>query len=202
MTNNDEHLERLIVRNLHGELTEDESLELDRALIRDPEARLAMDEYARVESLAAAGLGAALCEDSVKGCGESSPGQISTGANRRPWHLSSRRLAPVAIAASIALAMIIPLGNDADPGKTVEQSREAVDVAKPVEPGGFYPTPDRVPMRRVGTGLRASHRSTARDVLGVMGKDGKTIYFLEVDRTRTTQYPSIGSKDKRVREDM
>ena len=37
-------IEQLIVRRLDGELTDDERLELDRALMRDPRARRLLQE--------------------------------------------------------------------------------------------------------------------------------------------------------------
>lgn len=51
-----EQLERLIVRSLDGELTDDEQLALDRELIRNPEARALMDEYRDVDSACATAL--------------------------------------------------------------------------------------------------------------------------------------------------
>ncbi len=54
MTRSDDHLERLINRKLDGELTEDESLELDKCLIRDPAARQSLEESERIDRLTAA----------------------------------------------------------------------------------------------------------------------------------------------------
>ena len=54
MTRSDDHLERLINRKLDGELTRDESLELDKCLIRDPAARQSLEESERIDRLTAA----------------------------------------------------------------------------------------------------------------------------------------------------
>jgi len=51
-----EQVERLIVRSLDGELTDDEQLALDRELIRDPDARILMDEYRNVDSACASAM--------------------------------------------------------------------------------------------------------------------------------------------------
>ena len=46
----DERTERLITRKLDGELTEAESLELDKALVRSPEARSLLEDYERTDA--------------------------------------------------------------------------------------------------------------------------------------------------------
>ena len=52
----DEHLDKLMIRHLDGEITADEQLELDRALLRSPEARDRYEEYRRLDALAAAAI--------------------------------------------------------------------------------------------------------------------------------------------------
>ncbi|MCH7597054.1 MAG: hypothetical protein IID35_10895, partial [Planctomycetes bacterium] len=52
MSNIDENLERLIVRSLDGDLSEDEQLDLDRELIRNPDALRLMEEYGSIDRLA------------------------------------------------------------------------------------------------------------------------------------------------------
>ena len=56
MSDVNEQLERRMIRSLDGALTEDEELELNRELIRDPEAHRLMAEYRAVDGLAAAAL--------------------------------------------------------------------------------------------------------------------------------------------------
>ncbi len=200
MTPNGEQLERLVVRKIHGELTDDESLELDRAMIRDPQVRELLDEYGGIDSLASTALEAAFAGDDRVAHGFSRGGRQRNLFKRRV--LTSRWLAPVAIAASIALAMVIPIGHDSGSTRTVERSPQTGGPVETVEPGDGLSVPDSAPLRRVGTRPRATRRSVARDVLGVMGEDGKTIYFIEVDRTRTMQYPGDNSKDRRVRDGL
>ncbi|MBP7936261.1 MAG: hypothetical protein KA354_16590 [Phycisphaerae bacterium] len=59
----DERLERLINRKLDGELSEAESLELDKLLIRSPEGRAMLEEQGRLDRLAGVSLRAALGGD-------------------------------------------------------------------------------------------------------------------------------------------
>ena len=53
MTEFDEQIERLIVRKLDGELSLEEEHELNKVLIRSPEAHQLLDEYARQDELVA-----------------------------------------------------------------------------------------------------------------------------------------------------
>ena len=45
-------IEKLIVRSLDGALTEQEQLELNRELIRNPDARQIMEQYQRIDNVA------------------------------------------------------------------------------------------------------------------------------------------------------
>ena len=54
------YIERLITRRLDGLLTEDESLELDKILLRDPVVRRQLELSAHIDGLAAEALGAEL----------------------------------------------------------------------------------------------------------------------------------------------
>lgn len=53
MTDIDERIERLIVRQLDGEITPVEESELRRELLRTPQARALRDEYREIDRLAA-----------------------------------------------------------------------------------------------------------------------------------------------------
>ncbi len=53
MTEFDEQIERLIVRKLDGELSLEEEHELNKVLIRSPEAHQLLDDYARQDELVA-----------------------------------------------------------------------------------------------------------------------------------------------------
>jgi len=55
----DERTEQLVTRKLDGELTGAESHELNKLLIRSPQARALMEEYERADALAGEALRAA-----------------------------------------------------------------------------------------------------------------------------------------------
>jgi len=62
----DERTERLINRRLDGEITEEESLELDKQLIRSPEARAYLEDLQRQDVLAGQALRATLAPDEAQ----------------------------------------------------------------------------------------------------------------------------------------
>ncbi len=202
-------IERLIVRRLDSALTENETLQLNRELIRNPEAQRLLEDYARVDAIASAALGEVL--------GGSDDGFDSSLLTprlvRRGWRDRYHRgwwLVPGAVAAAL-LALVIP-----KPG--LDGGRAIPSVAAP-KLVGSAPTQTSVPVshantyrpamtsmpgdagistvagsRRSGSDLmrhvsdRPQHptlrRRTGREVIGVMGDDGN-LYWIEVDRTRT-----------------
>ena len=100
----DERLERLISRKLDGELTEAESLELDKLLIRSPEGRAILEEQEQLDLLASESLRTAL--------GGGLTGQSITGQAKLEWpSRSSRRehlwYGGIGLAAGFALAMLV-----------------------------------------------------------------------------------------------
>ncbi|MCH7840741.1 MAG: hypothetical protein IID38_10975, partial [Planctomycetes bacterium] len=105
MTNANDDMERLISRRLDGELTEDENLELDRELLRNPQAHRLMEEVRQMNERAGAALSQVI-GDRVTALDPSSiPGRDETTRllRHRPW----RWLIPGAIAAALA-ALVIP----------------------------------------------------------------------------------------------
>lgn len=99
-SHSDDRIQRLINRRLDGELNGDESLELDKTLIRSPEVRRELDELQRIDRLAG---------DAVRSLRQgpvNSPGGAQPAAGdfaiRRAW---TGGLARGAIAASLLLAI-------------------------------------------------------------------------------------------------
>jgi hypothetical protein len=182
-------VERLIVRKLDGELSEDEELQLNRELIRDPEARQLLEEYQRIDGVAAEALSRVLADESLLVDAEALSGQSRTAPaqayNRGRW------LVPGAVAAAL-LALVLarftpPSSPDSldiarrgppprrmFPEVRPDQGREGLNQLANFEPGG----------RRV-------KRDTGREVIGVMGDDGN-IYWIEIDRIRTFKQPRQG----------
>ena len=185
MSNIDENLERLIVRSLDGDLSEDEQLNLDRELIRNPDALRLMEEYGSIDSLAVASLEALVCNDDfhVEAPSEIGAQREPRGRNHRGWMLVSG-----AIAAAL-LAIVIPR-----PASLPLEKREAiVQKAAPTTPRDFPEARDlqnQGMMHSVANGvLRPSvQRRTGRDLIGVIGDDGN-LYWIEVERTRTVRFP-------------
>ena len=187
MSETSKDIEKLIVRQLDSELSEDEQLELNRELIRDPEAQQLRRDYQRIDSLAADALGQALGKGDVG----FDPAALVTnrGARRtfpihRGWWLVSGAVAAALLALVIPQSTIDPMDGTAPP---IVQSRPS--TAQPIiEPdplsGGRY-----APMRTVGSSFPTRiRRDTEREVMGVVDDDGN-IYWIEIDRTRTFKRP-------------
>ncbi len=182
-------IERLIVRGLDQELSEDEKLQLDRELIRNPQAHRLMEEYKRIDELAVAALTHALDEDRMPLDPDTLPDRAEPaplrGRHRGWW------LVPGAIAAAL-LAIVTARFPTTPPSQpsVAEVTRTAPTSVIPTVP--YAPRSDGL-MRTIGTnpGDNRIRRITGREVLGVVGEDGN-IYWIEVDRIRTIRRPSAG----------
>ena len=185
MSDVNEHLERLMTRSLDGALTEDEELELNRELIRNPEAHRLMAEYRAVDKLAAAALDRAVAGEAPKF--DAATWAQAVPARKRPWHARGWLwLAPGAIAAAL-LALIVPRPPLTRVGPTPLVRAPSVSI-----PGGAVRSPfngARPDMMRSVRSTPAIHRNTGRDIIGVLGDDGN-LYWIEVERTRTVTLPA------------
>jgi hypothetical protein len=190
MSNVDKDIERLVVRQLDGEITENEQLELNRELIRNPEARRLMEAYARIDGLAAAALGEMLGEDPLSFDPAKLPSKSQPVAARgyhRGWWL-----VPGAVAAALLAIVVAQFPVAWAPDQPVAEHR-------PVQPGQMVPVPyggpssaDIMQNTGLGPGGRSIRRNTGREVLGVLGDDGN-VYWIEIDRIRTIKRPGPGS---------
>ncbi|MBI4718192.1 MAG: hypothetical protein HY763_10335 [Planctomycetes bacterium] len=210
-----EHLERLIVRYLDGELSPGEVLELQREVLRNPQARRTLDEYERADALAAEALGQVFGGEAARPRVEVRPSAPSPhrAIAASPIRSRARRdhrgwwLVPGAIAAAL-LAMVVPF-----PGsfRGDEAAREKLAGGAPlvVHPAGPGAVPRHglegasgraaVPVRTVADGGASSRRisrDTGREVIGVIGDDGN-LYWIEVDRTWTIKQPPRQTADSR-----
>ncbi len=182
MSKPDKNIEKLIARHLDGALSEDEKLELNRALIRDPDARQTCDEYARIDALAVASLDQILGDDGVDFDAESLPeraASIPVRGIHRGWWLGTGAVAAALLAMVLARASLAP--RDGSTGMA-----DVTPVPVQVFPGPNGP--DNQIMRNVGTSAPKIRRHQGREWLGVMGEDGR-VYWIEVDRTRTLRQP-------------
>ncbi len=191
MTRSDDHLEHLINRKLDGELTRDESLELDKCLIRDPAARQSLEESERIDRLTAALLEEVCAvRDEVL-----LPAASHTGARRRMRWFGA---IPAAAAACVALFFLWPMFSTPSPSSSnvggeqfalvpddVELPLLAKDSGQP-KPGatlaGYLEEPAKLrPLREHGTRL---------NYYGVLDPETQKLYLLEVKHQTSTQRPN------------
>lgn len=203
MSEINEHLERLIVRQLDGELSADEQLALQKELIKNPAARQLADEYARTDLLAGAVLQDALFRSRSVVL---QPMTTVQATRQRHW-TRAWIFIPGAIAAAL-LAMIIPF-----PGVTPVQDAQVqladrslekpkagqsghIPQIGPVHPDGVMRTVSDSPWLAPRT-----RRDTGRELIGVQGDDGN-IYWLEISRTRTVRQPERATVTSPVTESL
>lgn len=171
-----EQLERLINRSLDHDLSDDEQLELDRELIRDPAARRVFDEYVANDKLAAAELHRVFGPSARIAA---KPQRVAKPARLHPrtWWLATG-----AIAASL-LAMVVPFPQ---PGQS---HRPAAPIVSST-PGSTMPdwATSRPALMQPARSTPLLQRDTGKDVIGVLGDDGN-LYWIEVERTRTIKLP-------------
>jgi hypothetical protein len=187
-----EDIERMIVRQLDGELTEDEQLELNRELIRDPEANSMMADYRKVDELAAAAIERALGDDRSTFDPAALPDPGASAAPRRyhrGWWMVPGSIAAALLAVVVARFPLQPSFND-----SLADANNSPHKTAPVLPrigGGSHV--DGI-MRNVGDSPvpRRVNRSTGREIIGVMGDDGN-VYWIEVERVKTVTRPRPGS---------
>lgn len=185
MSDVNEQLERRMIRSLDGALTEDEELELNRELIRNPEAHRLMAEYRAVDGLAAAALDRVVGGEAPKLDGATWARAVP--AKRRAWQARAWLwLAPGAIAAAL-LALIVPRPSLTGVGPAPIVRGPGASIPEGVVRSPFSGgQPD---MMRSVRSTPAIHRNTGREIIGVVGDDGN-LYWIEVERTRTVTLPA------------
>lgn len=173
MASLNENIEKLINRRLDGASNIDEELELDRELLRNPEARRVLEECRQIDRIAAVALAETVAAtDAVH---HVAPARRDVDTQR--WALPHWWvLVPGAVAAAL-LALVIPrpaiLRQTIDPGKIVS----TVPVFPRSASGG---------MARTVSFPASVKRDTGREVIGVVD-DAGSIYWIEVDRTWTVR---------------
>ena len=182
-----EDIEKLIVRSLDGELTPDEEHDLNRMVIRDPEARKLYDDYREIDEMARTALGELRhgqptdLESVFAGSNERGPGSRRAGMRfHRGW-----LMIPGAIAAALLATFIpqpvIPPGNLNKPSiAPILNPLVNSDRHRPVNHVGH--------MQPVGNAPR-TRSDRGRELIGVVGDDGN-LYWIEVQRTRTIRVPA------------
>lgn len=216
-----ERIERLINRKLDGELSADEQLELDRALVRNPDYRNLLAEYEQLDVDCGEALRSIMATSDASShrrpirFADADKQTKKQGRSRMPrlwWVL------PVAAAACIAVIGMIdrsPVTTDnAIQQPTIVQSRtpdvqptpkrQKPDLThRPAYVDNMRPRNNErrspidygiVPASSTHVPRLEQHRDTG--IIGVPGEDGK-IYLIEVQNTRT-----YGQSQPRLRRSM
>ena len=191
-----EDIERLISRHLDGDLSPDEKLQLDRAVLRDPETRRLLEESQRIDALASAALSEVVsdAEPAFDPLELARPlPQTSRSGYRRAWWLM-----PGAIAAGFLLlfavrSSVTPLVTEGPMVRSGPVVTRALDEApKVLEPGTID---------LASYGPQRIKRHTDRELIGIVGEDGN-VYWLEIDRVKTLKGPLPTSPKRGVLGDM
>jgi len=166
----DEHLERLMVRGLDGELDDADRAELDAALAGSPAARTLMDEYRRADRLAAEALHRVVA---------AAPDAPMALPRTRPWWL--RRRVPLAAAVAICVAGgLIARHAMRQPTGAHVRATDPVAARPPAAVAALTGTAELTDRVRVG------RRTVDRDLLGIYDEANDTFYMLERRRSRST----------------
>lgn len=195
----DEHDELRIVREIHGELGDEESLALNRDLLKDPELRRVHEAYAGINRLAGESLGELLSKPArladeagasgIDPCSASDRGNVlRRGVRVSWWRRVEQWFVPLSAAAALLMAVAMP----APPGGASKKTATGgVDgrVGSFRSPGAGAPL--SLPVSTAPGHIQ--RRDTQRDVIGVVGKDGR-YYILELDRTRAVEGQGVGRK--------
>lgn len=197
MSQVDERIERLIVRRLDGELTEEEALELDRELLRCPEARELFDEYQRIDRVAAEALGAAIENDA----GKAAPLAVVTAPRRKGYSKLWWGL-PAAVAATLALIVTLTPRPSADWQMAETPRQPLVTQSLDTESARVQPRlPGRSGVQQAGYDPGSLDRAVNQDLLYIIGDDGN-IYVIDRQHVRTARKPSMTTDFRRVSGDL
>ncbi len=177
----DARTEQLINRKLDHELTEDESLELDKQLIRFPQARSLLETQQRLEALASETLQSALSDGRPA---ELEAGQLQATVVRRRRTILQTGLG---VAAAILLLVVVS-GWPANLRPHAPSLDEP--AARPGPPVSVVNLDEPAPAGVI-EGPRGQMERLYRDVLGVYDEETDSFYLLEMDHTYTTVTPVV-----------
>lgn len=193
----DPNIERLIVRQLDGEITEEELLVLNRELLRNPDAHRLWEAYRELDTVAGEALrtalaGAPTAIDPVALPVQATPRRFRQF--RRHWLMAAGAVAAAILALVIPKPTVSPTPDGGEMVTNVVRDRPTAVREIPV-------------IRQAGEGLMRNvgmpqiQRNTGRDVFGVMDENGN-IYWIEVDRTRTLRRPAVQDLPRNLRETL
>jgi len=188
----DDRTEQLVNRKLDGELTEAESLELDKRLIRSPEARTLLEEYQRIDSLGAEAMGQALADPQYS-LNSPKPWLKATFAPTHRWGRYFRMV--TAVAAIIVMAVVIkpfiPNQQITEPMADPTVLKQDPPVVMPDQSAMAADSTRMEKLRPIEVihGPRQQRERILRDVFGVYDPQTDSVYFLEADQMQKTAVP-------------
>lgn len=198
MTSISEQLERMISRHLDGELSSEEELTLSREMLKNPAARDLCDQYRQLDELTSDSLVAAL-SGQVRVPDVDAAATHERALSRHSFARRSWMLIPGAIAAALLAVAVNRL--TVEPVATqIAEHRPTTPQVNPlpaIQRGSGYEQPAGM-MRNVSTPIR---RATQRDLLGIVGDDGK-VYWIEVEKRRTLRNTNQLSQQRPLYEDI
>ncbi|HUU82151.1 MAG TPA: hypothetical protein VM243_01485 [Phycisphaerae bacterium] len=197
MSQVDDRIERLIVRRLDGELSDEEALELDRELLRSPQARQLLEEYRRIDGAAVEALTAAIGDDA----GEAVPFPVVTTTRRKGYSRLWWAL-PAAVAATLALIVMFTPRPAADWQIAETPPQPVVTQPQNTEPTHTQPAfPGRSGIQQAGYGPGSLDRAVNQDLLYILGDDGN-IYVIDRQHMRTARKPDRNTTVRRASGDL
>lgn len=170
----DEHVERLISRHLDGEITPTEQAELDRILVKEPAARVMLDEYRQNDLFAARALRTDLDQASAAPVRH---------ASRRLWLVAT---GAVLTAAAVIALSFLPIFN---PPRNQVANNKAPALNRVQRPAI---SPRFVDYRNVDLYPRRQFSDVHRDLIGIRGPDPNVIYLFERETQSTKVVPVSG----------
>lgn len=195
----DERTDRLITRRLDGELTEDESLDLDKRLIRSPETRRAFERSQQIDRLTVEVLQTLLnrkdsnLADGIAAGGLDAADGLPAAGRRavRRGRWPTRRFLDGAI--GVAAAVLLVLVSVRVLPQSTRESLPAVPGPDPgirfagprppsVAPG--RPVPARAveapPVTELIAGPRSQQERIDQDIIGIVDPETQSVYLLEI----------------------
>lgn len=186
MIRHDERIEHLINRKLDGELTEDERLELDRALIRSPEHRRMLEESESVDSLCAEVLRNEVGSHAKATVVASNPFPSIPlrSRSRRIWWLIPAALAACLVWVVYPARMLTP-----DQSPLVFGVGNKIGRGNADAPGNGSPVVmHRNNLQRVGMRPSVTDGRRNTGLYRVLGRDGR-LYLIQLDHLRAVRRP-------------
>ncbi len=183
MNDVDSRIERLIVRRLDGELTPEEETELNRELLRSADARRMLSDCQQTDRWASEVV-AAVADN--RWPHEALPPDIEQ--SWRHGIMGWKGVSSVLAAAAVVLIVVgLSWRGSEEPGRSTP-------VARLPESPRSNPSMLRSDYQVfAGNDLpNRGHRRLDRDYVGILDEDRKTLYMLELNRTRTLRIPIAG----------